>query len=386
MSRERTLWRIGLILWLAALLIAPGGLSAQEATPEPTPEATAEAAAGATAQATSESTPFVPLVARMRPAHFVPDLPALRWVINGLNLAEITQEAAVPIGRGDVLGYIDLAGGTYTFSFVIDGQRLNQPVIEQIGVRVQIGREYTLAAIGSAAGGDLRLTLIDETALLTGIDEEVVAAHIVIHNLPGVDSITALADDEAVIDDLPYGEAAAFGIAADAESIIIVDAAAPDEPLAEIAIDAESPPGVRWLHALTLDSPTLSTSEAILYSAALISGEEASVEAGTIAVGEAVPVTIDLAGQRVRFELRLDEDAVIDIVMTGGPGTDAYLYVYDDTGALIAENDEISFQDAGFDAGLFALDLAAGDYIIEAASWNDAYPGRYQLSVRAADE
>jgi hypothetical protein len=378
MGRKQTLWRIGLILWLAALLIAAGGSSAQEATPEPTPEATAEA--------TTEAAPFAPLVARVRPAHFVPDLPPLRWVINGLNLAEITQEAAVAIGVGDVLGYIDLAGGTYTFSFVIDGQRLNQPVIEQIGVRVQIGHEYTLAAVGSVAGDDLRLALIDETALLAGIDQEAGAAHIVIHNLPEVGSIAALADDEAVIDDLPYGEAAAFGIAAEVDSLTIVDAAAPDEVLAEVAIEADTPPGVRWLHALTRDSPTLSTSGVVLYSAARLMRQETSLEAETIAVGEEVPVTLDLAGQRVRLELRLDEDAVIDIVMTGGPGTDAYLYVYDDTGALIAENDEISFQDAGFDAGLFALDLAAGAYVIEAASWNDAYPGRYTLSVSAADE
>jgi hypothetical protein len=63
---------------------------------------------------------------------------------------------------------------------------------------------------------------------------------------------------------------------------------------------------------------------------------------------------------------------------------DAYLRIFDGEGLILYANDELILRDDDWDAGLEQLELEAGTYIIEAASFGDLFPGVYQLEIENA--
>ena len=92
-------------------------------------------------------------------------------------------------------------------------------------------------------------------------------------------------------------------------------------------------------------------------------------------------------GQRVQFTLVLDEPAILDILQSGEPGLDAFARIYDTSGNLLRESDELSLEDNPdliYDAGWNGLELEAGTYISEAGTFADIGTGAFTLSVSAA--
>lgn len=92
---------------------------------------------------------------------------------------------------------------------------------------------------------------------------------------------------------------------------------------------------------------------------------------GTLSSGadrDAVAIYLT-AGQT--FEITLGSD--------GASGTaDPYLYLLNGTGSILAQNDDA----AGTDAALTYQASYTGLHFIQAASFNDAYPGDYRISAR----
>lgn len=115
-------------------------------------------------------------------------------------------------------------------------------------------------------------------------------------------------------------------------------------------------------------------------------GEITIIDGSDISVGEEVAVELE-PNQRIRFTLTLDEPTVVDILLLGAsPDQDAFLRLYDAEGNLLHENDELSYEDDVYDAGITGLALEAGTYLIEAASWGEHFAGSFTLSVVASQE
>jgi len=114
----------------------------------------------------------------------------------------------------------------------------------------------------------------------------------------------------------------------------------------------------------------------------LLVSEPSVTDGGLILPGDSATVTIDPLGTRVRYTLTLDSAALVTIDLRAVGDGDALLRLYDEAGMLIAENDDI---EGGVivDARLAGLQLEAGMYIIEAATYNDTGVGEFTLSVAA---
>ncbi len=118
----------------------------------------------------------------------------------------------------------------------------------------------------------------------------------------------------------------------------------------------------------------------------VISSDEIVItDGGAIAIGDEIEGEIGI-GEVVRYTLTVDEDAVVNITLTGADDAiDPYLRVFDADENLIAENDDI---DLGVDVNsqIEALEILSGQtVIIEVATYADSYAGPYVLSVTAAE-
>jgi hypothetical protein len=97
-----------------------------------------------------------------------------------------------------------------------------------------------------------------------------------------------------------------------------------------------------------------------------------------IAVDESFTQSIQ-ANMRVRHLLNLQANQVVDILLTGE--LDTYLRIYDESGKLIAENDDFSELNSGIVGLSFAEDKILN---VEVGTYNDAQSGDYQLSINTS--
>ena len=96
-----------------------------------------------------------------------------------------------------------------------------------------------------------------------------------------------------------------------------------------------------------------------------------------------IPAISAHAQEEVVYLLHLEQDAAIDILLSTPEVSefDPYLLIFDAAGNLVDEDDEISDDDNGVDAGFNVLPLPAGDYSVVVSSFNDAGFGLYRLQV-----
>jgi len=105
-------------------------------------------------------------------------------------------------------------------------------------------------------------------------------------------------------------------------------------------------------------------------------------DGGSITVGETVEGEI-AAGERITYTLEVEADSSITLSLRDDGGTlDSYLRVYDESGELIVENDDIE-SGVSINSVIKNLAVRAGDtLIIEVGTFDDADSGDYTLEVR----
>nr|WP_247744811.1 M10 family metallopeptidase C-terminal domain-containing protein [Shimia sp. R11_0] len=106
----------------------------------------------------------------------------------------------------------------------------------------------------------------------------------------------------------------------------------------------------------------------------------------TISVGDTFNGTLDRVGDRDWVAIELTADTWYEINLAGAPsnsGTlnDPYLRLYDSSGNLIDENDDVA---GGLESLLRFSANYTGTYYIAAGSYNDGGQGTYEMSVEAA--
>ena len=105
-----------------------------------------------------------------------------------------------------------------------------------------------------------------------------------------------------------------------------------------------------------------------------------STTTATISVGGSASDLLEINGDHDWFAIQLVAGQKITINLDGLTLEDAYLRVRDASGALLAENDDIS-PGAIRDSKLVFTATTTGTYYIDVGAWNDAYAGTYQLNV-----
>lgn len=109
-------------------------------------------------------------------------------------------------------------------------------------------------------------------------------------------------------------------------------------------------------------------------------------EGGVIEVGQTVDGSIEV-GQRIRYTLTPEVDAVVDIALGDNAGElDTYLRVYDADETLIAENDDIELGRV-INSEITGFTLVAGQpVIIEVGTYDDSSSGKYTLTITALEQ
>ncbi len=325
--------------------------------------------------------------AQLRVGHYVFDAPAVNLYVNG---EIVTGTDGTPMLYGSMTlppQYVDLAAGTSTFAVTAEGEPLTAALVGEQEFTLEAGHRYMLAVLGNTALADLHVTLIDETTALAEHDINLSAVTIFINNLAGVPALDFVFGGETVIDNLAYGDYVIMQDPPEGMGSLITAHGDPEGVILEVPDAVGSP---AHFFAVFVFSGTFSGAVWDGYTALYtgqFEGELSILDGGPIAVGEALPLELTDIGQRVQFTLTLDESAVVDIVQSGAAWSDAFARIYDATGNILYEIDELSMDDnaeGNYDAGWNGLELDAGTYVIEAATFIDIGTGEFTLSVSAA--
>lgn len=321
--------------------------------------------------------------ARVRLVHLVTDGPVINVYIDG-ELFVFEGEPAT-LFPGTFTDYIPFEASTFSGAITPEGEPLESAILTS-DFTVEAGHDYTVLVIGSAAAGNVQYVTIDETALLADVEFQGNSAAIPINGLTGPEALTYALNDEVIVEALPFGE---FSLSVEEAfaslPLLVTDAASPTDVVFNFPV--VGPAGTVTFFALVGNFPGQFQQDFFVWTLTEFRGELSIVEGGTIAVGDTVSVALE-NGSRANYALTLDADSSLDISLlaTDAPSpTDPIVYVYDAEGNLVAENDEISFDDDGFDAALRALELPAGTYTIQAAAYNDVGGGNMELSVTASE-
>lgn len=348
-----------LVTVLLVLLLLSGAVLAQDAT----------------------ATPNEP--ARARLAQFAIDAPELEIYIDDQLYTAPDGSTAVP--PGGVSTFEAFVPGTYTVALSPVGSGVEAAVVGPEALTLEAGHAYTVAVVGQYADDNLRFLLIDETAAFPDVAS--ISSRILVNNLKGAPNLDMLVNGETIISDLTYGEAATaeqpIGIA---DSILFTAAGEPEN----VIFTGTMPHfrgGVTYLLALAGSYPGEVFTDFFPVPAVVYMGEISTSDGGAIAPGDEVTGELAAPGERAAYTLDLAQDATVNIALAGQVDSplDAYVRLYDADGNLLAENDELDFEDDVADAGLVAQELPAGTYTLEVASWGDAFPGPYTLSVETAE-
>ncbi|MDX1995098.1 MAG: S41 family peptidase [bacterium] len=105
---------------------------------------------------------------------------------------------------------------------------------------------------------------------------------------------------------------------------------------------------------------------------------------GDINIGDTVEGEL-ARGQRLRYRLIVEEEATVNISLTDAAGeVDTYLRVYDESGDLLAENDDIVTGEE-INSLLEGLELGKGVYLIEVGTFEDRSEGAFTLTVEQSN-
>jgi hypothetical protein len=293
-----------------------------------------------------------------------------------LNPLEISRQA------------LDLAAGVHTFVVVPSGETLKAPLVNPEELTLKAGHRYLLAIMGNVVAHDLHFTLIDETAAIEKMDTNLSAVDIAINNLYGIPAVDFFFEGKLFFENLAYGD-----------YLVLQDPTAgkgsrttPHGDAATTIFDFPDAVGgpantLTYFGFVGKFPGTIWTDYSMFYLGSYL-GKITTLDGGTISIGDVKPTSIADLGLRYRYTLTLKSDNVVDITLNQTKeGGDAYLRVYNKAGALLGENDELTLDDNAqfiYDAGLKGLALKAGTYTIEAATFLDATPGDFTLSVNAA--
>ena len=105
-----------------------------------------------------------------------------------------------------------------------------------------------------------------------------------------------------------------------------------------------------------------------------------STTTATISVGGTVSDTLEVVGDHDWFKINLTAGQSISVLLDGLTLEDAYLRIYDSSGNLLFENDDINPGIVRDSKLAFTADQT-GTYYIDVGAWEDDYAGTYQLSV-----
>lgn len=326
--------------------------------------------------------------AQLRVGHFVFDAPAVNLYING----EIAAgDDGTPVVYGSMTlppKYVDLAADTYTFAVTAEDEPLGSALVGEQEFTLEAGHRYMLVVLGNVSLNDLHFALIDETAALAENDITQSAVTLFINNLAGVPAIDWQFGGEPFLINFTYGDYAILQDPTEGMGSLITAHGDPESVILEAPEAVGSP---AHFFAVFVFSGIFSGAQwdgyTVLYSGQY-EGELTIVDGGPIAVGETLPLEITAMGQRVQFTLTLDEPAVLDIVQSGAAWLDAYARIYDAAGNILYETDELTMDDNTdgiYDAGWNGLELDAGTYIIEAATFVDIGTGAFAVTVDLAN-
>ncbi|MBK8031312.1 MAG: DUF4397 domain-containing protein [Chloroflexi bacterium] len=326
--------------------------------------------------------------AQLRVGHYVFDAPAVNLYIDG-ELVAGTDGTPVLYGSMTLpASYLDLAAGVHTFAVTAEAEPLASALIGEQEFTLEAGHRYMLAVLGNVSLNDLHFTLIDETAAIAEADINLSAVSIIINNLTGIQSIDGFFDGDLYFDDLVYGDYFVLQDATEGSGTLIIADSNPEAVVLDVPEAVGSP---AHFFAVFVFSGAFSGAQWDGYTALYtgqFEGELTILDGGPIAVGDALPVEFTEMGQRVQFTLTLAEPAVLDIVESGAAGLDAVARIYDPAGNLLYENGELTEDNNAegiFDAGWNGIELDAGTFIIEAATFIDIGTGEFTLTVSEAE-
>jgi hypothetical protein len=278
--------------------------------------------------------------------------------------------------------YMDLPADTHNFSLVPDGKELVFAFFDEQEFTLEAGHSYLLAILGNVSADDLHFTLIDETEALEQMDISFSAVTIHINNLYGIEAMDATLNDDPIYSNLLYGDYFVGQDPLEGQGSKIMVHDDPDTVIFEYADATGSPANVFAVFAFSGTFPGTMFEDFVPFYVGQYAGEMTIIDGGSIAVNDAATISFDDIGQRVQFTLTLDETTTLDILQAATDvtsGADAYLRIYNASGDVIVENDELSRDNT--DAGTLALELDAGIYILEAATFVDLGVGEFTLTV-----
>jgi Ca2+-binding RTX toxin-like protein len=115
----------------------------------------------------------------------------------------------------------------------------------------------------------------------------------------------------------------------------------------------------------------------------LIDADPGILTTYTMTVGDDFTGTLSTGADRDAVAIFLTAGQTVDITLAGNgasPTGDPYIYLLNAAGSVVAQNDDA----VGVDAALTYQANYTGLHYIQAASFNNAYPGDYRISVREA--
>lgn len=274
--------------------------------------------------------------------------------------------------------YLDFPAGEYELSVVVDGEDYTE--VPTQSVNLQPDQLYTLVIYEN---DPLRYIWIDETATLDGHDPSEEALYILVNIMQGVSPLSVVIDGETTLADVGYGEFA-LGIdpSGPVETVQILNAEGEvvfDWPGLEVVI-----PDTYFVQLYMGSYPGEAFEDYFAYSAPKYVGELSLTDGPPIVLEERYEGQIEGEGHRVRHELHLSEDSVLNFeLFRSVPSEYAFptglrLRLYDENGAIVWHNKS----DEGA-VTLYSYELAAGDYTVEVGTTGDVDAAEYGLIISA---
>jgi hypothetical protein len=211
-----------------------------------------------------------------------------------------------------------------------------------------------------------------------------------INNLYGVPAIDVSLGDQMMVANLAYGEYSLVQDPTEGKGSKIAVHGDPNAVIFAYADAVGSPANYFAIFVFAGTFPGTFQEDYAAYYAGQFVGKLSLIDGGAITVGDVLPVDITAMGQRMDFTLKLNQDANLDILESAKDittGADAHLRIYNATGDVIFENEELTIADDSqgvYDAGWKGLALKAGTYTLEAGTFIDTSTGAFTLSVHPA--
>ena len=210
--------RLTLLIVVAIALAACGGAPGPQSSTVPTaaPAASTGAPITVAAPTAAHAATFEGLAsgldnatqARIRIANGVMTAPPVDVYMNGVpafNAGKPQQNIDV----GQFSGWLYVTPGTYMVALVPHGSAVKQALFAPVAVNAEAGHRYTIAAVGLK---DIKSLVIDETVLVTSIDDKPTDAVLInMNDVFGIPAIDETLAGKPAATNIRYGTAQAYG-------------------------------------------------------------------------------------------------------------------------------------------------------------------------------